>query len=115
MGVERVVEFILIVGVSRLFRSLDYCNHESRVAFEKTEMMRSESCFEPEMLLTNCLLTRSPKQPFRHLETEFWMNSQFLSSDHSSVIGVNEIRRCFSTPMTSRPASTACLYAAQLI
>ena len=50
--------------------------------------MRSESCFEPEMLLTNCLLTRSPTQPFRDLETEFWMNSQFLSSDHSSVIGV---------------------------
>ena len=25
----------LIVGVSRLFWSLDYCNHESRVAVEK--------------------------------------------------------------------------------
>ena len=35
MGVERVVEFILIVGVSRLFWSLDYCNNESRVAVEK--------------------------------------------------------------------------------
>ena len=35
MGVERVVEFILIVGVSRLFWSLDYFNHESRVAVEK--------------------------------------------------------------------------------
>ena len=35
MGVERVVEFKLIVGVSRLFWSLDYFNHESRVAVEK--------------------------------------------------------------------------------
>ena len=35
VGVERVVEFILIVGVSRLFWSLDYFNHESRVAVEK--------------------------------------------------------------------------------
>ena len=35
MGVERVVEFILIVGVSRLFWSLGYCSHESRVAVEK--------------------------------------------------------------------------------
>ena len=34
MGVESVVEFILIVSVSRLFWSLDYCNHESRVAVE---------------------------------------------------------------------------------
>ena len=35
MGVEQVVELILIVGVSRLFWTLDYCNHESRVAVEK--------------------------------------------------------------------------------
>ena len=35
MGVERVVEFILIVGVGRLFWSLDYCYHASRVAVEK--------------------------------------------------------------------------------
>ena len=35
MGVEQVVELILIVDVSRLFWSLDYCNHESRVGVEK--------------------------------------------------------------------------------
>ena len=34
MGVEKVVELIIIVGVNRLFWSLDYCN-ESRVAVEK--------------------------------------------------------------------------------
>ena len=35
MGVEQVVELIIIVGVNRLFWSLDYCNHESRVAVKK--------------------------------------------------------------------------------
>ena len=35
MGVEQVVELIIIVGVNRLFWSLDYYNNESRVAFEK--------------------------------------------------------------------------------
>ena len=35
MGVEQVVELIVIVGVSRLFWSLDYCNHESRVAVDE--------------------------------------------------------------------------------
>ena len=35
MGVEQVSELILTVGVSQLFWSLDYCNHESRVAVEK--------------------------------------------------------------------------------
>ena len=35
MGVEQVSELILTVDVSQLFWSLDYCNHESRVAVEK--------------------------------------------------------------------------------
>ena len=35
MGVEQVVELILIVGVSWLFWSVDYSNHEFRVAVEK--------------------------------------------------------------------------------
>ena len=35
MGVEQVSELILTVGVSQLFWSLDYCNHETRVAVEK--------------------------------------------------------------------------------
>ena len=35
MGVEQVLELILIVGVSQLFWSLHYCDHESRVAVEK--------------------------------------------------------------------------------
>ena len=35
MGVEQVVELIIIVGVNQLFWSLDYCNHESRVAVKK--------------------------------------------------------------------------------
>ena len=35
MDVEQVLELILIVGVSQLFWSLDYCDHESRVAVEK--------------------------------------------------------------------------------
>ena len=35
MGVQQVVELIAIVGVSRLFWSLYYCNQESWVAVEK--------------------------------------------------------------------------------
>ena len=35
MGVEQVVELIIIVGANRLFWRLDYCNHESGVAVEK--------------------------------------------------------------------------------
>ena len=34
MGVEQAVELILIVGISQIFWSLDYCNHECRVAVE---------------------------------------------------------------------------------
>ena len=37
MGVEQVVELIAIVGVSRLFWSLDYYNHESRVAVDEIQ------------------------------------------------------------------------------
>lgn len=45
MSVKQVSELMLIVGVIQLFWSLDYCNHESRVAGEKYRDDRVQDVF----------------------------------------------------------------------